>query len=420
MSDAYTNRLNDTQNELAHRMDEILDAAAAENRDLTPEENENLTKWDADYDRVAADKKRLLDIAEKTKASDAFRAAIEPVLRESRIVTPEMDERKRLIKIVNGESWQVPTRNVEGVPFFHSDGFLNSMEARALQSAGGSAVPTVFADFVTVYERTLNPTLALARVISGPSGEPFVFPRLTADTSAGGSVTAEAGGITVGDATISSVTINVYKKAWISAWSAELNQDNVIGLEGLIAEAISRPLGINWGSAFTVGTAAADGAEGFIKVGTNGGTAQGTADGTSKDTFFGWTDLVDLLYGLPAPYRLNSTFQASNTALAKIRKFRDSTNAPIWSAPIAAGQPELVLGRPIYENPAMAAVASASKSVACGDFSQYIVRSVEPMRVDLSSEFYFGTDSLALRVVTRRGGDLPDTTAIRFLVSAGA
>jgi HK97 family phage major capsid protein len=60
----------------------------------------------------------------------------------------------------------------------------------------------------------------------------------------------------------------------------------------------------------------------------------------------------------------------------------------------------------------MAAVASAAIAVSVGDFSAYIVRDL-PLRIDRSTEFLFSTDSIALRVVTTRDGDLPDTTAIR-------
>ena len=68
--------------------------------------------------------------------------------------------------------------------------------------------------------------------------------------------------------------------------------------------------------------------------------------------------------------------------------------------------------------PALAAVASASVSVSVGDFSQYIVRDVVPVRVDRSIEYKFNTDQVAIRYITRRDGDLPDTIAIRAIQSA--
>ncbi len=64
----------------------------------------------------------------------------------------------------------------------------------------------------------------------------------------------------------------------------------------------------------------------------------------------------------------------------------------------------------------MAAASSANKSVAFGDFSAYIVKSL-PLRVDVSRDYLFNTDQIAVKVVHRIGGTLPDTAASRYLVN---
>lgn len=420
--DAYLERVNTLKLEAANEYKAVLKAAADENRDLSPEDTEKLDKIDAALDRYTAEEKRIVDAEKKIgPAADRLRASVEPAIAEARVISPHLSERAILTKILNGESRAVAGRNVDGVPFEHSEAFVRDMaqpaEFRALAGQVGTAIPTVFADFVTVYERTLSPVYAISTVIPTRNGEPIVLPRVTADTTAGGTVTAEAGGITEGDLTLSQVTLNAYKRAWTSIWSNELNDDNVIGLESLISAAIARPLGLNWGSAFTLGNDSSE-ANGFINAGTNGGTAAGTAGNQATDTFFAASDLVDLFYSLAAPYRANASWMVSNTALAKMRKFRDSTGQFLWGPALNPGQPDTFLGRPVYENPHMAAVASAAKSVAVGDFSKYVIRDVLPMRVDLSAEYKFSTDQLALRVVTRRDGDLPDVIAIKYQVCA--
>ena len=75
-----------------------------------------------------------------------------------------------------------------------------------------------------------------------------------------------------------------------------------------------------------------------------------------------------------------------------------------------------LLGRPIYENPSMAAVASASISVAVGDFSQYVIRQL-PLRVDVSQEAYWTSDGVGIRIIYEADGDLLHATAIRTLLS---
>lgn len=410
--DAYIQRLHEQTTSMVERMHEIVNSAAAENRDLTPEENANLEQWDSDFNAKRADIQKLTEMEARTKAADGFTAIVEPHLKDSRESRPlnpaTATDAQRFAAFWRGET-----------PYFESfrtRPLGGSMEARALQSAGGSAIETSFADFVTVYERTLNPVIDVATVLSTGDGSPIVLPRLTADAGvASGTVTAEAAGITVGDPTISQVTLNAWKRAFMTQWSSELDTDNVIGIQGLIASSIGRQIGLAWGTAFTTGNDSSE-ANGYLNaIGTAAqlGTALGTTGATANDTFFGPQDLNDAFYALAAPYRANASWLVSNTALAKISKFRSTQGEFFYQRNLVPGQPDSYLGRPIYENPAMSAVASAAISVSVGDFSRYIVREAGGLRVDRSTELLFTTDSIALRVITRRDGDLPDTTSIR-------
>lgn len=411
--DTYLASLVQKRNEAAARMREIITQAESENREITAEEQANLDKFDADYDRFVAEEKRVAGYAEKLSVTDALHEQVARTIVERRIHTATPTDAENLVALLRGDIRSFDSHRT--VPVGANRAVMQ--EIRALQSAGGSAIETTFADFVTVFERTLNPMMDIANVIPTRTGSPIVLPRLTGDVTSSGTVTAEAGGITEGDPTISSVTLNAYKRAFTTLYSSELDQDEIIGLDKLLANAITRHIGLAWGTAFTTGNDSSE-ANGFITAGTNGGTANGTTGNQASDTFFAASDLVDLFYGLAAPYRGNASWVVANTALAKMRKFRDSTGQFLWGPALQAGQPDSFLNRPVYENPAMAAVASATKSVAVGDFSQYVIRDVQPLRIDLSSEYKFSTDQLALRVVTRRDGDLPDVTAIRYLVSA--
>jgi HK97 family phage major capsid protein len=412
--------------EAAARMKEIVETAEArsgDERGLTAEERANLDKFDADYDRIYAEEKRLVDLESKiTPAMDELRSAIE---RNAHQADRGREARFDFNAFVgtSGDKEQRTFYSGITVPrgVFASDPRIREMqqremEARALQSAGGSAIETSFYNAVSVYERTLNPVMDVATVLSTSTGAPIVFPRLTADPGLGsGTVTAEAAGITEGDATISSVTLNAWKRAYTSLWSAELDQDEIIGLDQLIARTIGRQIGLAWGTAFTTGNDSSE-ANGYLNaIGTTTqlGTANGTSGNQATDTFFAASDCVDAFYALAAPYRQNASWLVANTALAKMRKFRDSTGQFLWGPALQAGQPESFLNRPVYENPAMAAVASAAISVSVGDFSLYMIRDVVPVRIDRSIEYKFNTDQIALRVVTRRDGDLPDTTGIR-------
>src|SRR6185369_4560554 len=132
-----------------------------------------------------------------------------------------------------------------------------------------------------------------------------------------------------------------------SLWSSELDQDEIIGLEGLIARSIGRQVGLAWGTAFTTGNDSSE-ANGYLNaIGTTVqlGTANGTTGNQASDTFFAASDLIDAFY-----------------ALAKMAKFRDSTVQFLSVSANVVGAPDRFLSRAVYENPAMAAVASAAIS----------------------------------------------------------
>lgn len=408
--DAYLESLVGKRVEAANRIQEIVTRAETEARAISPEEDSNLKEVETALDTYGAEIKRFQEMRAKLTAGDQIVEQIQKAGTEAAAAAaPDKgtQEFRALMAVMRGDQKHLDTARTIPVGF----------EARALALTSGTFYPTTVADFVTVYERTLNPMMDVATVINTSSGNPIVLPRLTADVTAGGSVTAEAAAKTEGDPTLSTVQLGAFKIAHITLWSQELDDDEVIGLRQLLADAISRPIGLGWGTFFTTGTGTTQ-PSGFLTTATNGGTAQGTAGAQASDTFFNAYDLIDLFYGLAAPYRRNASWMVSNTALAKMHKFRDSTGNLLWAPSTIAGAPDTFLGRPVYENPAMAAAASATQSVAVGDFSRYVIRDVSPMRIDISSEYKFNTDQLAIRVVTRRDGVLVDTAAIRYLVSA--
>ena len=65
----------------------------------------------------------------------------------------------------------------------------------------------------------------------------------------------------------------------------------------------------------------------------------------------------------------------------------------------------------------MAAVASASKSVAIIHEPSYYVREL-PIEVASSSDYLFNTNQIALRTLYGVDGNIPDLNAVKVLVSA--
>jgi len=414
---SYAQLAHDKRNQAIADMRAILDRAADEGRDLEPEEVEAVERAEADADRYAKEADRA-NRADKLAALAAeFRGVVD---RVEASVTPEdhkMEEidliRRGFESVRNGSGFAI---DYEQHPEFQ----LTPTFVRALQSAGGSAIPTTFVESVIMYQRTATPMLnsSVVTILETPTGNPITLPRLTADPAHGGTVTAEAAGIVELDPTLSTVTLNAFKYGVTNLWSAELDQDNVINLEDILARSTGRELGLDIGTHLTTGTGTVQ-PNGIVNAATAGATANGTAAGTSFDTFFAPADLLDLFYSLAQPYRdaPGAAWMAATGAVSKMRKARASDGSFLWDMSLVNGQPDRFNGRPVYENPAMAAPASATTSVIFGDLSAYYVRRTSP-RLEFSRDYKFNTDQLALRSIMRVDGNLPDAIAIKKLVSA--
>jgi len=133
--------------------------------------------------------------------------------------------------------------------------------------------------------------------------------------------------------------------------------------------------------------------------------------------FFGLDDLIDLVYARAVPYRMAGSFVMATNAVSKARKLKDSDGQYLWQPSNQAGEPDRLLGYPVFEDPYLAAPASATKSVLFGDMSAYVIKQL-PLRVAISTEYLFNTDSVAIKTVYRAGGALPDSAAIAYLVSS--
>lgn len=408
----YAQMAHDKRNKAIADMRAILDRAVEEGRDITPEEQESIDRAEADVQRWAKESEQAVRAEQYAKEAAEFRGSerVEKAVVETEKVPTESDH------FIRG--WESVKQG--GFYAYNVDDRQFARQFRALQSAGGSAIDESFSTQLTIYLREESPMLgAPITVLATPRGENFTWPRLTADQAMGGTVTAEAGGIVELDPTLSSVTFSAFKYGITTLWSAEVDQDNVIGLQGVIARSAARELAIDAGAHLTTGTGTIQ-PTGIVSAAAAGYTATGTASGQATDTFFSPADLINLFGSVVSGYRnrTSSGWMVSNTAATKMRLFRDSTGNFLWEPSLVTGQPDRFYGRPVYENPAMAAVASATKSVVFGDLSAYYTRVVGGPRVEFSRDYKFNTDQLALRTIIRVDGNLIDTAAIKYLVSA--
>ena len=140
----------------------------------------------------------------------------------------------------------------------------------------------------------------------------------------------------------------------------------------------------------------------------------GALPGTSQATY---DHLCDLLYGLRAPYRQNSTWVMNSAVASALMKLKDSQNQPLWIPSMAAGQPPQLLGRPVEIVEAMPALSASSLSIAIADWRRaYTI--VDRIGIRTLRDPFTNKPNVNLYCTKRVGGDLIDDQAIKVSKAA--
>jgi len=104
----------------------------------------------------------------------------------------------------------------------------------------------------------------------------------------------------------------------------------------------------------------------------------------------------------------------SASALASIRKLKATDNSYIYEPNLRGfGQPDTLLGFPIYENPDVVSPGTAVNSVLFGDLGSFFVRQVGGINLARSDEFAFSADLVTFRATWRGDSGLPQQAALR-------
>ena len=368
----------------------LLNRAADEKRELSAEEE---ARWTSLNDSMSARKAKMDQVAAAEERSEKIGALAERALKVENAVKADNDS-DVLRAIATGEKRRA------------------QFEIRALASAAAT-VPVTFADFVVVALTEGNPIYEGATKLRTTTGEQITLPRVTANQSA--AFVTEGSTITPADPTISSITLYANKIASLTLLSAELVRDAGFDILGTVGRQAGAQIAFVAGSACAIGTGTVQ-PQGFVSAATGLSTA--TKAGTVSATFFDALDLATVLYSLAPSYRnTNTVWHASTTAVSKLRKLQDLNGQFVFQPALAAGQPDTLLGYRLKENVHLAAVGSASKSVAILHEPSYYIREL-PIEVASSTDYLFNTNQVAIRTLYAVDGNIPDLNAVKVLVSA--
>lgn len=283
------------------------------------------------------------------------------------------------------------------------------------KSSTGAPVPTSFYDQVIMLARAVGPMLSVGTTLNTSGGENLQIPRLT--TYSVGSVNTEAATLGESDMAFSAfITLGAFKYGFLTQVSRELLEDSGVDVLSLLAQNCGNALGFVVNTALTTGTDTTE-PNGIV---TAAGSALIAGTGLATTGGFTYANLVSLYYALdPAARALPGTaFMAKGSTIAFMRTLQDGSGRFVFEPSMAMATPDRILGVPLIENPAMAAIAASAKSVICGHMPSYYVRTVGGIRLDRSDDFAFSSDLVTFRCTFRVDGDLPQTSHVKYLVGA--
>lgn len=410
------NRLRDRRLNVWEQAKALADKAAEENRAFDAAEEGQWQALNSELDALDARIKATLDGEQRAKDTEESFAKLtgKPAERGGRPATEKATELRAFLRGDAGAPRVFTVLPDSPVDFR----VLSKLSA----GAGANTVPTSF------YERLMAHLIETSAMLqTGPtvlnttSGEQIQVPKTTAHSS--GAIVAEAATIGASDPVFGQIPLGAYKYGTLIQVSRELVDDSGVDLEGYLSMQAGRALGNALGAHLVTGTGTAQprGVVTDATLGVTGPVGTATSFGNQSTAGQGGDLLIDLFYSVIAPYRMSSSsaWLMRDATAGVARRLKTSTGEYAWQPSLIAGTPDTILGKPVFTDPNVAAMAASARSVLFGDFSQYFVRLAGGVRFERSDEFAFNTDLVTFRALIRGDGALVDLTgAVKYLANS--
>lgn len=285
---------------------------------------------------------------------------------------------------------------------------IHNVMSEGVDADGGYLVPIEFERRIVAGLEEANVVRSIAKTITTSAERKIPV----AATHSAAQWTAENAAYTESDPTFAQKTIDAFKLTDLVKMSIELLQDSMFDLEDYIAGEFARAFGVAEEEAFCVGTGTGQPSGIFT---ANGGTIGVTTSSAAAVTV---DNIIDLIYALKSPYRRNASFLMKDVTVSALRKLKDANGAYLWQPSVQAGQPDRLLGYPLYTSPYVPAVGASTLPIAFGDFSNYWIADRMGRTIQRLNELYAGTGQVGFIATERVDGKVILAEGIQLLQMA--
>ncbi len=382
--------------QVVDKMTKLLNSAEALGRDLNAEEQESYNAMDQAQTELKARADRIHNHAQLSKELEQV------VDVRAKTVLNEDQGRSGKFGAEYGKSFYNAMRVGRSAA---APEILNALQV-GTDSEGGYVTPESFETALVIAMNDHNEFRQWANVITTDSTRNIPIE----STQGTASWTAEEGATSESDAAFGRVVLGAHKLDTILKVSEELLQDSFFNLEAYLASNFGRRFGDAEEAAFVNGDGSGK-PTGFVPGSTLGKTAAGAAAITADE-------LIDLYHSLKRPYRGNAVFVMNDSTCKLVRKLKDGDQQYLWQPGLQAGQPDMLLGRPVIASDGMPAATTGLKSVIFGDLSYYTIADRRGTTIQRLNELYAANGQVGFRGVKRTEGKVTLSEAIKHLIQA--
>jgi len=271
--------------------------------------------------------------------------------------------------------------------YIRSGEYTNPMEIRAISEASGGTVlpPLEFHNAITTKLKTMTAIRQIAKVISiGSYAREFAVESTTGSAA----WAAEAASFTESGSTFAKVTLTPAKLTGLLKVSNELVDDAPargpgFSIESILTEQFARMFAQAEETAFCATASVTSGPQNPL---LSSGAGISTGKTTASNSAITAAEVIDWVYSLARQYRTNASILVHDATLGKLRQLGalGGTVNYFWQNSGALGEPDRLMGIPVYASAAMPTIATTAKIGVIGDFGNYSVlaeRGTYSMRV---------------------------------------
>lgn len=353
----------------------------------------------ATYEKMEKDVVALGKEIERLTRQAAIDAELSKPTSDPITVKPGSARTEQKTGRASGEYKEDFGRALRGKPMLHN------VMSEGIDADGGFLVPEEFERQIVTGLEEFNIIRSIAKTIT-TSAERKIPVAATHSTA---QWTAENASYTESNPIFAQKQIDAFKLTDLIKVSTELLQDSMFDLESYIAQEFARAFGVAEEEAFCVGTGTGQPSGIFTANGGEVGVTAGSPTAITVD------NIIDLIYSLKSPYRRNAIFLMKDVTISGLRKLKDSNGAYLWQPSVQAGQPDRLLGYPIYTSPYVPAAAAGALPIAFGDFSNYWIADRMGRTVQRLNELYAGNGQVGFIATERVDGKVILNEGIKLL-----